>query len=39
MEPNPTLTAKQAALQGAKADKPPFNHEADRRHGQAGDQD
>jgi hypothetical protein len=32
MDPNPPLTAKQAALLGAKADKPPFNPEADRRH-------
>jgi hypothetical protein len=32
MEPNPPLTAKEAALQGALADKPPFNREADRRH-------
>jgi hypothetical protein len=31
-EPNPPRTAKEAALQGAKADKPPFNPQADRRH-------
>ncbi len=32
MERNPPRTAKEAALQGAQADKPPFNREADRRH-------
>jgi hypothetical protein len=31
-EPNPPRTAKEAALLGAQADKPPFNREADRRH-------
>jgi hypothetical protein len=32
MEPNPPRTAKEAALQGAKADKPPFNPAAVKRH-------
>ena len=32
MDPKEPRTAKEAALLGAKADKTPFNREADRRH-------